>query len=55
MLITIFKKLFCQVYCFNFQSNLEAFLTPQNFVRLLVLASHIEFENCKALQKKFSE
>ena len=37
---TYSKKLFCQKYCFNFQSNQESF-----FVK------HIKFEKRKALKK----
>ena len=44
MLVTILKKLFCQAYYFNFQSNQDSF-----FVRLL--AWHIKFRKRKALKK----
>ena len=49
-----FKNIFCQAYCFNFQSNQDGYFSIyKNIVRLLVW--HIKFEKCKALEKKISE
>ena len=46
------KKLFCQAYCFNFQSNQDSFHVKLVF---RLLAWHIKFEKHRALKEKISE
>ena len=43
------KKLFCQAYCVNFQSNEDSFLV-KHIVRFL--AWHIKFEKRKTFKKR---